>query len=110
VIETSDPYAALVAFAERERVLVDDGRVEELAVLTAQRDAYVAQLPAQAPRSALPHLERAQALQVATAAKLRATLDELRRTISGLERGRERAHAYAAGPAPVAVPRIDQAA
>ena len=45
---TSDPYGTLVLLAEREHALVDDGRVEDLAALAAERDALVATLPAQA--------------------------------------------------------------
>jgi hypothetical protein len=106
---TSDPYAALVLLAERERALVDEGRVEELAALAAERDAYVALLPAKAPASARPALERAHALQVATAAKLRASLAEVRHSLAALDRGRGVAHAYA-GPMPVVAARVDQAA
>ena len=64
---TSNPYAALVVIAERELALVDDGHFEELAAVAAEREALVATLPAQAPASALPALERAFALQVAPA-------------------------------------------
>lgn len=39
---TSDPYAALVEIAERERALVDAGRIEELDALAAERDALIA--------------------------------------------------------------------
>ena len=107
---TSDPYAALVRFAERERELVDERRVEELAALAAERDAYVALLPAQAPASARPALERAHAMQVVTAAVLRASLAEIRHALADLDRGRGVARAYAVGPPAVVAARVDQAA
>ena len=107
---TSDPYAALVVLAERERALVDEGRVEDLATLAAERDAYIALLPVQAPASARPALERAQALQVATAAKLRASLAEIRHSLAAMDRGRGVAHAYAVGPEQAGASRVDHAA
>jgi hypothetical protein len=107
---TSDPYAALVLIAERERALVDDGRVEELAVLAAERDALIATMPAQAPPSARPALERAPALQMATAAMLRASLAEVRHAIAALDRGRGVARAYVVGPQAVDAPSVDAAA
>ena len=107
---TSDPYAALVVFAEREQALVDGGRVEELEALAAERLAYVQLLPAQAPAAARPALERAQALQLATAAKLQAALAEVRHSLAALDRGRGAAHAYAVGPGAVVASRVDAAA
>jgi hypothetical protein len=108
---TTDPYAALVVFAERERTLVDDGRVDELAALAAERDALIATLPPQAPLSARPALERAHALQLATAAALRASLAEVRHGLVALDRDSGVARAYAAGPqAPAAPQRFHAAA
>jgi hypothetical protein len=108
---TGDAYAVLVQLAERERALVEDGRVEELAALAAERDALVATLPPQAPPAARPALERALTLQTATAAALRASLAEMRHSIAALDRGRGVARAYA-GPAVAAAPAasIDAAA
>jgi hypothetical protein len=96
-----DPYGTLVQLAERERALVEDGRVEELAALAAERDALVATLPSQAPPSARPALERALALQAATAATLRASLGAMRLQLAELDRGRGVARAYVG---PVAAP------
>jgi hypothetical protein len=110
---TCDPYVALVALAERERDLIDDGRVEELAELAAARAAHVARLPAQAPASARPALERAHALQLATAAKLRASLAEARHNLAALDRGRGVATAYgsvAGSAVTVGAARVDHAA
>ena len=107
---TTDPYGALVQLAERERALVDDGRVEELAAVAAERDALIASLPAQAPAAARPALERAVALQTATAATLRASLSAMRQEVAALDRGRGVARAYVAGRAAAPSPRIDAAA
>lgn len=92
---TSDPYSALVALAERERDLVAGERFEELAELAAERTALVAGLPARAPASARPALERAAALQLATTAALRAALDETRRQMGATARGHQAVRAYA---------------
>ena len=91
---TTDPYGSLVLLAERERALVEDGRVEDLAALAAERDALIATLPPQAPPSARPALERARALQTATAATLRASLGAMRLQLAELDRGRGVARAY----------------
>jgi hypothetical protein len=107
---TGDPYASLVVFAERERALVDEGRLEELAGLAADRDALIATLPARAPRSARPALERAHALQVATAAVLRASLGELRHSMAALDRAGSVARAYVTGPPATPLPRVNAAA
>jgi hypothetical protein len=92
----SDPYAALVALAEREYALVAGGRAEELAAVTAEREALVATLPAQAPASARPELERAASLQLATTAALRAALEETRRRLQTMDERGHAVRAYAA--------------
>jgi hypothetical protein len=107
---TTDPYGTLVLLAERERALVEDGRVEDLAALAAERDALVATLPPQAPPAARPALERALALQTATAASLRASLGAMRLQIAELDRGRGVARAYVGVPAAPAASSIDAAA
>jgi hypothetical protein len=107
---TGDPYASLVVLAERERALVDEGRLEELAPLGAERDALIATLPARAPHSARPALERAHALQVATATALRASLAELRHSMAALDRSGSVARAYVTGPPATPMPRVNAAA
>ena len=93
---SGDPYAALVALAEREYSLVLAGEAEELAAVAAERAALVERLPAQAPASARPALERAAGLQLATTAALRAARAEARRQMAAMdERGRA-VRAYAA--------------
>lgn len=105
-----DPYGTLVLLAERESALVEDGRVEELAALAAERDALIATLPPQAPAAARPALQRALSLQSATAAALRASLGAMRLQIAELDRGRGVALAYGGGPAAAAASRVDAAA
>ena len=93
---SGDPYAARVELAEREHALVLGGHAEDLAAVAAERAALVARLPAQAPASARPALERAAGLQLATTAALRAALDDARRRMADMdERGRA-VRAYAA--------------
>jgi hypothetical protein len=95
VSPAGDPYAALVALAEREHALVAGGHADELAAVAAERAALVATLPAQAPASARPALERAASLQLATTAALRAALDDTRRRLGAVEQGHRAARAYA---------------
>jgi hypothetical protein len=92
---TGNPYAALVAFAEREQAMVTDGRYDELAALAAERSAVVASLSGQAPASARPHLERAASLQLATTAALRAALVETRRQMGAMDDRHRAVRAYA---------------
>jgi len=54
------PYERLAASFEHELELVGEGRLDELAQLTADREALIATLPATPPASARPALERAQ--------------------------------------------------
>jgi len=56
----SAAYERLADSFELELALVGEGRLDELAQLTADRDALIATLPATPPASARPALERAQ--------------------------------------------------
>lgn len=91
----TDPYAALVALAERERDLVAAGRFDELGALDAERTALVASMPRQVPAHARSALERAAELQLETTRALRAGIAERRSDLHALGRGREAARAYA---------------
>lgn len=92
---TGDPYAALVALAEREHAMVLDERYDELALLAAERQALVASMPARASASARPALERAAALQMATTAALHAALHQTRAQLGSLGDRTRAARAYA---------------
>jgi hypothetical protein len=88
------PYQALVELAEREHAVVTGGRFEELEAIVAERNALVAALPAQAPASAQPALERAAGLQMATTAALRAALERTRRELSSSSTRHRAVRAY----------------
>ena len=90
-----EPYQALVALAEREHDLAVSGRFGELEALVAERRALVERLPAQAPGSARPALERAAGLQMATSAALRAALARTRDELSGSQSRHQAVRAYA---------------
>ena len=92
---SGDPYAALVALAEREHATVSDGRFEELEALAAERTALVARLPERPPVAARPALERAAGLQLATSAALRAALEDTRRRMGATDHGHRAVRAYA---------------
>jgi hypothetical protein len=98
----SDPYALVADLAEAERELASEGRIEELAALQARRAAFVAELPAQAPASAEPHLRRAAQAQAHVTAALAASTGAARGQVVRLEHGRGAVAAYrpAAPPAP----------
>ena len=53
------PYERLADTFELELELVGEGRLDEVALLVADRDALIASLPATPPASARPALERA---------------------------------------------------
>lgn len=91
----SDPYGALVGFAEREHTMVLDERYDELAALAAERRALVATLPATPPPSARPHLERAASLQMATTAALQAAMAVTRRKMDAADTRGQAMRAYA---------------
>jgi hypothetical protein len=104
----SDPYAELAELAELERDLAIGGRIDELLEVQVRRAALVAGLPARAPQSARPQLERAAAAQAAVQAALVASLAGMRGEIVRLEQGRTALSAYRpAGLAPA--PRVVRA-
>jgi dihydroorotase-like cyclic amidohydrolase len=94
-VTAHDPYGLLVVLAERERRLVDDGRIDELAALAEERAALVATLPSRPPASARPALERAASLQRATTAALQAALLATRREMESVRTRNKAARAYA---------------
>ncbi len=92
----SDPYALLATFAERERTLALEGRLDELELLAAQRAELVAGLPARAPQGARAALVQAAAAQAAAEEALRGAVDRARRELAALDRGRTASRAYGA--------------
>ena len=91
----SDPYARLAALAERERDLVEAGRLDELEELHRLRERLVAELPDVPPTHAHGALERAAKVQTATSALLGHTLNELRAELRRLDSGRRTVRGYA---------------
>ena len=87
-------YDALVALAEREHAHVAEGRFDELEQIGADRRALLAHLPAQAPATALPALERAAALQARTTVALEAAKARAGGELRSLGRGRDATRAY----------------
>ena len=104
----TDPYEALAALAERERVLVADGLFDELRELMEARDRIVASLPAMPPPAARPMLERAATLQAETTSALGAARDAVAAELRRLSHGRTAVRGYT--PAGVTAPVLDHAA
>lgn len=92
----AEPYARLLALAERERELVRAGvgLEHELEPIARERAALVATLPARPPRAAAPLLERAVAVQAETSALLEAGVSAARRQLGRLEKGRGAVRGY----------------
>jgi hypothetical protein len=93
----TDAYAALAALAVRERELADEGRLDELETLAAERAALVAALPAQAPPHARPALLDAVARQAEAEAALRRAVAGARAELAALDKGRRASRAYGPG-------------
>lgn len=104
----SDPYASLAALAERELELVSAGELDALPALQDERARLVSTLPAVAPASARPALERAAALQVRTTAALAQGLRDLGGELDRLDRGRVAVRGYRVPAAPAKL--VDSAA
>jgi hypothetical protein len=94
----AQPWADLVALAERERDLVRSSRWEELPALTQHR-LSAAQALGAPPPAARPHLERLVELQDEIHAGLGAALAFTRQKLGSMSRGATAMRGYA-GPAP----------
>jgi hypothetical protein len=90
-----DPYAAIVAFAERELELARDGRIEDLRSLASEWDALTADLPQRPPASARGALERAAALHERTSATLMCLREAMLCDLRTTARASRAAHGYA---------------
>jgi hypothetical protein len=90
-----DPYAAIVAFAERELALARDGRIEDLRSMAPEWDLLTADLPPQPPASARGALERAAALHERTSATLMSLREAMLCDLRTAARASRAAHGYA---------------
>jgi hypothetical protein len=94
----AQPWADLVALAERERDLVRDGRWEEIPAFSAQRLRLAAAL-GDPPAAARPYLERLVELQTEIHAGLGAARAFTLQKLGSMNRGATAMRGYA-GPAP----------
>lgn len=90
-----DPYAAIVAFAERELALARDGRIEDLRSMAPEWDLLTSDLPAQPPASAREALQRAAALHERTSATLMSLREAMLCDLRTAARASRAAHGYA---------------
>src|SRR5689334_21242310 len=90
-----DPWAELVALAERELALANDGRWQELAELSTERLRRSHAL-GQAPESARPALERLAELQPQIHAAVAAARAFTQSDLGRLRRGQAAVRGYGA--------------
>ncbi len=90
-----DPYAAIVAFAERELALARGGRIEDLRSMAPEWDLLTSGLPPQPPASARGALECAAALHERTSATLMSLRDAMLCDLRTAARASRAAHGYA---------------
>ena len=91
----SDRYEQLTELARTELALVRAGEWEKLAELDESRRALMAQLPEQAPRDALPALDRTAELQRQVSAELAKAIAIVKQQLGRIERGRSAVRGYA---------------
>jgi hypothetical protein len=104
-----DPYAAILALAERELALARDGRIEDLRSLASEWDALTAGLPERPPATARGALERAAALHERTSATLMCLREAMLCDLRTTARASRAAHGYA-GQSHRRIRRVDQSA
>jgi hypothetical protein len=90
----NEPYERILELARLEAELVDEGRLEELAAVWAERDELVASLTARPPESAREPLLEADRVVRATHERICALLQELGEQIGQLSSGRRAASGY----------------
>jgi hypothetical protein len=100
-----DPWSELVALAERELELANDGRWQELAELSTERLRRANALGA-APASARPSLERLAQVQPQIHAAVATASAFTQRELGRLRRGQAAVRGYGASLG-VAAPRVN---
>ena len=94
-----DPWSELVALAEREHELAEEGRWEEVAELSGERLRRSLAL-GQAPTSARPALERLARVQSQIDVALQLAHASASQELAGVRRGRTAVRGYGASLAP----------
>jgi len=100
-----DPWSELVALAEREHELAEEGRWEEVSELSGERLRRSLAL-GQAPASARPALERLARTQSQIDVALQLAHASASQELAGIRRGRNAVRGYGASLAPAAS-RVD---
>jgi len=100
-----EPWSELVALAEREHELAEEGRWEEVAELSGERLRRSLAL-GQAPASARPALERLARAQSQIDVALQLAHASASQELAGIRRGRTAVRGYGASLAPAAS-RVD---
>ena len=89
------PFQTLVKLIERELEFAGNGRVQELQDAVARTGAYMATLPAPAPDSVLPLVERAKALRGRVTIETERLRESIELSRAALRRSRTVARRYA---------------
>jgi hypothetical protein len=92
--EERAPYLHLIELIERDLALAGEGRYPDLVTAHAEREAFVATLPATPPACARDLLERAALIQRRLTMELMRGRDELVYQTGLVERGRQTARGY----------------
>ena len=99
----NDPYEQIVELARREAELVEQGRLEELAAVWAERDAVTSQLPGRPPVTAREALVEADRIVRSTHDRICTLLQEVGEQIGQLSSGRRAVSGYGGAAAPRAL-------
>lgn len=94
------PYERLVELARRQRMLVEEGRLDELGAVASAWGRLTEALPGTPPREAEPYLREADLLVRSAAAALAQTLDDTRTSLDHLARGRRAVVGYGGAARP----------
>jgi len=99
----NDPYERILELARLEAELVEQGRLEDLAVVWSERDALTEQLNGRPPASARDALTEADRIVRATHDRICVLLQELGAQIGQVSSGRRAVSGYRGAAAPRAL-------